>query len=171
MDLLNIKTPSLLKEEDIIPLIIEDNNNIIFTESNKKSTTDFLLVNYRKPLQDMFGYYNLKNNIKANIKKCLIIALQVELKKKGAKLIEINGIFEGNTKTAYALYAKIITKNTNDKIVTIWKYILIENGYTLSNVNSIFDEECFEKTKQYQQSIKTNPSGIVGFNLLDIALK
>ena len=154
-------------EENIPSLLKNEEFKSTFKKSEENQTViDFLINNYSADINKII---DLEEISKKDIKKCLVIALQTELNLKGANLL-VNGIFEGNTKTAYALYAGIITKGSEDKIVTIWKYILMENGYKFKNLNMDFDDECLEKTKHYQQSIKTAVSGIVGFNLLDSAL-
>ena len=152
---------SLLDEENEIieePIVIKkfNNNN---RELTNKTIEAFLL-----------DEYDIDINIINNNKKGLIIALQIELNRRGADL-SINGIFDGQTKTAYAKYAGIITKGSKDKIVIIWKYILAELGYTFKKYHMTFDKECLDKTVQYQQSLKTLANGVVGFNLLTAALK
>lgn len=132
----------------------------------RQTVIEFLSTKYKKEINQVIG----SKLIKDNIYKCLIVALQVELNKRGANLA-VNGIFNGNTKTAYVQRTDIVTLGAKSIFVLIWKYILEEKGFRFSNFTEEFDEECLAHTKTYQSMIKTELDGIVGFNLLAAALK
>ena len=132
----------------------------------RQTVIEFLSTKYKKEINQVIG----NKLIKDNIYKCLIVALQVELNKRGANLA-VNGIFNGNTKTAYVQRTDMVTLGAKSIFVLIWKYILEEKGFRFSNFTEEFDEECLAHTKTYQSMIKTELDGIVGFNLLAAALK
>ena len=162
---------SLAEDTKIENNIIDEDpfTTTITKVKQEQSIIDFLSTRYKKDIKKVIG----NKLIKDNLSTCLVIALQVELNKKGANLL-VDGKFYGDTKTAYALKKKeLVQKGTDSIFVLIWKYILSQKGsqYQCTNMNTYFDDECDKFTREYQKRIKTTADGIVGFSVLAEALK
>ena len=117
--------------------------------SSKKSVQTFLNTYYGYEISGVLGeLLEVDGSIGAKSKEALVIAMQVELNRLGAKLT-VDGKFGTKSANAFKKYAGVLKKGVKDNIfVTLWQCVLVGFGYDPKGIDGDFGSGCEAATNK-----------------------